>query len=277
MARLLGFLTVIATMAMTLAAGPSSADVLAVPLHGGLNVREHTSTASSSRVVGRLPFQANVSVWCYRDGSRASYGPQSSQRWFIVSFGDQVSARWVVGFVTVLAFQPPPNDPRVPKCVWNTDWPQSWGPARPTQPPSGVYDPQLWDPANFGPSPDGSQPPAAGGGATGGGSSQPASSGPGAAPVQTWGETVGGVAHTWTNYTNAGGSEGPSIPAYATVQIACKVTGFRVADGNTWWYRIAQAPWSNSYYVSADAFYNNGQSSGSLHGTPFYDPDVASC
>ena len=25
----------------------------------------------------------------------------------------------------------------------------------------------------------------------------------------TWNETVGGVAHTWTNYTNAGGTEGP--------------------------------------------------------------------
>ena len=94
---------------------------------------------------------------------------------------------------------------------------------------------------------------------------------------QTWAETAGGVAHTWTNYTNAGGTEGPSIGSNQTVQIACKVTGFRVADGNTWWYRIASAPWSNQFYVSADAFYNNGQTSGSLVGTPFVDPAVANC
>lgn len=96
-------------------------------------------------------------------------------------------------------------------------------------------------------------------------------------PPPTWAETVGGVSHTWTNYTNAGGTQGPSIPAYTTVQIACRLQGFKVADGNTWWYRIASPPWSNTYYVSADAFYNNGQTSGSLVGTPFVDPNVALC
>jgi hypothetical protein len=96
-------------------------------------------------------------------------------------------------------------------------------------------------------------------------------------PAKTYSETVGGNAHTWTDYSNAGGIEGPTIPAYQTVQIACKVTGFKVANGNTWWYRIASAPWSNTYYVSADAFYNNGATSGSLHGTPFVDPAVPDC
>ena len=91
------------------------------------------------------------------------------------------------------------------------------------------------------------------------------------------GETTGGEAHTWTNYTNAGGSQGPTIPSNATVQIECKVTGFRVADGNTWWYRIASSPWNGAYYVSADAFYNNGQTSGSLLGTPFVDQAVPNC
>ena len=43
-----------------------------------------------------------------------------------------------------------------------------------------------------------------------------------------------------------------------TVQIACKIAGFTVADGNTWWYQIASTPWNGAYYVSADAFYNNG-------------------
>ena len=93
----------------------------------------------------------------------------------------------------------------------------------------------------------------------------------------TYAETVGGVSHSWTDYSNAGGTEGPSIAAYQTVEIACKVTGFQVADGNTWWYRIASSPWNDQYYVSADAFYNNGETSGSLHGTPFVDPAVPNC
>jgi hypothetical protein len=96
-------------------------------------------------------------------------------------------------------------------------------------------------------------------------------------PPTTYSETTGGAAHTWTDYTNAGGTQGPTIPAYQTVEISCKVTGFKVADGNTWWYRIASAPWSNAYYVSADAFYNNGATSGPLKGTPFVDPAVPNC
>jgi hypothetical protein len=96
-------------------------------------------------------------------------------------------------------------------------------------------------------------------------------------PATTYAETVGGNANTWTNYGNAGGTQGPTIPGGATVQIACKVPGFRVADGNTWWYRVASSPWNGAYYVSADAFYNNGQTSGSLHGTPFADGAVTDC
>src|SRR6185312_8953760 len=96
-------------------------------------------------------------------------------------------------------------------------------------------------------------------------------------PPSTYSETPGGEVHTWTNYSNAGGTEGPTIPAYQTVQIACKVTGFKVADGDTWWYRIASSPWNGSFYGSADAFYNNGQTSGSLKGTPFVDPNVPTC
>ena len=90
-------------------------------------------------------------------------------------------------------------------------------------------------------------------------------------------ETAGGLANTWTNYTNAGGTAGSQIPGGSTVQIACKLPGFRVADGNTWWYRIGSAPWNGAYYVSADAFYNNGATSGSLVGTPFVDPEVPDC
>jgi hypothetical protein len=90
-------------------------------------------------------------------------------------------------------------------------------------------------------------------------------------------ETPGGDVHTWSDYTNAGGTAGPVIGAYNTVQIACKVAGFKVADGNTWWYRIASNPWNGTFYGSADAFYNNGQTTGSLQGTPFVDPNVPNC
>lgn len=105
----------------------------------------------------------------------------------------------------------------------------------------------------------------------------PCAASPPPPPSPVYYETVGGVTHTWTNYTNAGGYEGPVISSNATVQIACKLNGFRVADGNTWWYRIASVPWSGAYYASADAFYNNGQTSGSLKGTPFVDPAVPGC
>jgi hypothetical protein len=94
---------------------------------------------------------------------------------------------------------------------------------------------------------------------------------------QTYPETVGVNTNTWTNYTNAGGTQGPTIPRYSTVQIACRLVGFRVANGNTWWYRIAQSPWDNRFYASADAFYNNGQTSGTLKGTPWVDESVPVC
>jgi Putative amidase domain len=90
-------------------------------------------------------------------------------------------------------------------------------------------------------------------------------------------ETVGSSANTWTDYADAGGSQGPTIGSGATVIISCKLAGFEVADGNTWWYRIASPPWNDAFYVSADAFYNDGATSGSLSGTPFVDPAVPDC
>jgi hypothetical protein len=93
----------------------------------------------------------------------------------------------------------------------------------------------------------------------------------------TFAETVGGDAHTWANYQLATGTQGPLIPAGTTVQIACKLHGYRVQDGNTWWYRVASKPWSGRFYVSADAFYNDGRKHGSLTGTPFVDPKVHAC
>lgn len=95
--------------------------------------------------------------------------------------------------------------------------------------------------------------------------------------ASTHAETTGGATNTWTNYSNAGGTQGPTIPANQTVQISCVVSGFRVPDGDTSWYRIASSPWNGNFYASADAFYNNGQTSGPLSGTPFVDPAVPGC
>lgn len=94
----------------------------------------------------------------------------------------------------------------------------------------------------------------------------------------TFSETTGGNANTWTDYSNAGGNPGPVIPSHTTVQIACKVIGLKVQpDGNTWWYRIASSPWDNKYYVSADAFYNNGQTSGPFTTSLLVDNKVPNC
>lgn len=99
----------------------------------------------------------------------------------------------------------------------------------------------------------------------------------GTPPTGSYPETTGGATATWSDPATAGGTQGPPIGANATVHVACKLTGFRVANGNTWWYRIASSPWGSAYYASADAFYNNGRTSGSLSGTPFVDLAVRDC
>jgi len=90
-------------------------------------------------------------------------------------------------------------------------------------------------------------------------------------------ETSGGESHTWSDFHNAGGIEGPSIRPNESVIVSCRIQGFTTADGNVWWYRIESPPWNNKYYASADAFYNDGRTSGGLRGTPFVDPSVAPC
>ncbi len=59
--------------------------------------------------------------------------------------------------------------------------------------------------------------------------------------------------------------------------IACRTHDFVVQDGNRWWYLIDSKPWSRHFFVTADAFYNNGRTSGSLRGSAFVDPKVATC
>ena len=101
--------------------------------------------------------------------------------------------------------------------------------------------------------------------------------GPDGLPLLAGIDTSNGVGTPQSANDDAPPTEGGSIAAQQTVQITCKTAGFQVVDGNAWWYEIASSPWNNQYYVSADSFYNNGQTSGSLQGTPFVDPAVPNC
>jgi hypothetical protein len=96
-------------------------------------------------------------------------------------------------------------------------------------------------------------------------------------PGPTRPETTGGWVNTWTDYRSAGGDQGESIPPFTTVDVGCRVEGFAVESGNTWWYRLAAPPNNDRFFASADGFYNNGQTSGSLVGTPFVDDAVPLC
>lgn len=90
-------------------------------------------------------------------------------------------------------------------------------------------------------------------------------------------ETTGGAAKTWTDYSTAGGTKGSTISGHTTIEVSCRLKGYRVPDGNRWWYRISSSPWRGRFYVTADAFYNNGRTAGSLHHTPFVDRSVPRC
>lgn len=101
---------------------------------------------------------------------------------------------------------------------------------------------------------------------------------PSAESAVTYPERVGTGARTTNNYFEpADGVYGHVIDGGQTVQISCRVQGYRVPDGNIWWYRIASPPWDNDYYTSADAFWNNGQTSGNFHGSALVDFKIPIC
>lgn len=252
-------------------AAPSSPGIVTQPL----TVRSRTNPNCCS-VGGGPAVGDEVPVYCWRDGKIAQWRGRRSQRWFLIQYF-QTPTHAPIGFISVLAFD---VQPRVRKRVYNPSWPQKWSSSPTIGPPSMEYVVPLCG-QMLGPQPGSPEweeyctdPGPSGAGGSPGGSADPP---PPPLPPKTWPETAGGEAHTWTNHTNAGGIEGPTIARYQTIQMACKLHGFRVADGNTWWYRIASAPWDNRFYVSADAFYNNGQTSGSLRGTPFIDSAVRDC
>jgi hypothetical protein len=62
--------------------------------------------------------------------------------------------------------------------------------------------------------------------------------------------------------------------------VQCRVEGYEPADHgipDNWYYRITSSPWDDAYYAYAEPFYNNGQTSGSLIGTPAVDTSVPIC
>jgi serine/threonine-protein kinase len=97
-------------------------------------------------------------------------------------------------------------------------------------------------------------------------------------PPPTYYETTSSNgSNTWTDYHTAGGAEGTYVQPFTTIQITCRLTGYTIPqDGNPWWYRIAQSPWNNQFYASADNFYNNGQTSGPPNSI-FVDLNVPLC
>jgi hypothetical protein len=81
--------------------------------------------------------------------------------------------------------------------------------------------------------------------------------------------------NTFTDYHNASGM-GPPIAAGQWVQVSCKVHDPTIASVNPdgYWYRIASAPWGNSYYSPANTFMNGDPYGGPYtHNTDFSVPD----
>jgi hypothetical protein len=223
-------------------------------------------------ILQQLPAGTGITMLCWQDVPPPGWGtPPPSNRWFYsVIDGTQDELGFIdAGFVD--------NQIETPPCIGELRPGQSPSPApvpvpstpaagpEPAPPSAAPSEPTVTQPVTTtAPSP----PPASG---------PPPAPAPAPPPPATYTETVGGPTHTWEDYSDAGGSEGPTIPTGESVQVACYVQGFKVADGNTYWYRIASSPWGGSYYASADAFYNNGATSGSLDGTPFVDPAVPAC
>lgn len=90
-------------------------------------------------------------------------------------------------------------------------------------------------------------------------------------------EVTGGATRTWSDPQNAGGSPGHSIGTGARVAVRCRLRGYEVPDRDVWWYRLASKPWEGRFYATADAFYNDGRTSGSLKGSAFVDREVPVC
>jgi len=96
-------------------------------------------------------------------------------------------------------------------------------------------------------------------------------------PTQTFTETTGTPAHTWSDYRQAGGSAGVPLGPRQSVQVSCRVRGYVVPDGDPWWYRLESSPWNGNFYATSDAFYNQGSVSGPVDNGVVVDEHVPVC
>ncbi len=76
------------------------------------------------------------------------------------------------------------------------------------------------------------------------------------------GETAFAKSKTFVDFVNAGGPFGASLSPGQVVQVSCRIRGFKVQDGDRWWYRLASPPWNGHYYATSDVFYNTPNTSG---------------
>ncbi len=94
-------------------------------------------------------------------------------------------------------------------------------------------------------------------------------------------EVNGGTIHSVCSGPSTGTncSAGPAIAAYTTVTVQCAAhNGGYVANsrsGNYNWYLLSSP--DSGLWTSADPYYNNGSTSGSLTNTPLVDPQVPTC
>jgi hypothetical protein len=82
------------------------------------------------------------------------------------------------------------------------------------------------------------------------------------APGGTWTETAFTRSKTFADYVNAGYPLGAPLGPGQAVKVSCRVRGFKVEDGDPWWYRLASPPWNGQYYATSDVFYNTSNTSG---------------
>jgi hypothetical protein len=83
-----------------------------------------------------------------------------------------------------------------------------------------------------------------------------------ATPARTWPETTFTRSKTFADYVNAGYPLGALLKPGQVVRVSCRVRGFKVTDGDTWWYRLASPPWNGKYYATSDVFYNSPKTTG---------------
>jgi hypothetical protein len=93
----------------------------------------------------------------------------------------------------------------------------------------------------------------------------------------TWTETTYAQAKTFADFVNAGDPLGAPLSPGQAVTVSCRVHGFKVKDGDTWWYRLASPPWNGNYYATSDVFYNTPNTSGNPINGIMVDSTVKLC